>query len=45
MDAITRKKKLIELISNRSNIAMTGIPLQYREKQELKMYIVFHWII
>ena len=36
MDAITRKKKLIELISNRSNIAMTGIPLQYKGETRIE---------
>ena len=30
MDAKTRKEKLNELVKKKSNIAMTGIPLQYK---------------
>ena len=30
MDALTRKQKITEIMSNSDNIAMTGIPLQYK---------------
>ena len=36
MDAMTRKKKLSELILNDSNIAMTGIPLQYKGEARIE---------
>lgn len=36
MDAITRKNKLSELISNDNNIAMTGIPLQYKGETRIE---------
>ena len=36
MDAITRKNKLSELMSNDNNIAMTGIPLQYKGETRIE---------
>lgn len=36
MDTITRKKKLSELMENDNNIAMTGIPLQYKGKTQIE---------
>lgn len=30
MDAMTRREKLTELVANKNNIAMTGIPLRYK---------------
>ena len=36
MDAATRKQKLIELMENDNNIAMTGIPLQYKGETRIE---------
>lgn len=36
MDAATRKQKLIELKSNDNNVAMTGIPLQYKGSTKIE---------
>ena len=36
MDAITRKKKLNDLMSNGNNVAMTGIPLQYKGETRIE---------